>query len=93
MIKHNSSVSEISARTALYIQKTFRLRSFDPWRSHFVPHAAIKLVRRSVNRVDRMEDSGKSKGGGLCFYIHNNWCTDTTETHSSVDLEFLTLRY
>ncbi|KAI4881601.1 hypothetical protein NFI96_007439 [Prochilodus magdalenae] len=66
----------------------------ETWLNRSVPDAAIELAGHSVYRADRTEASGKSRGGGLCIYIHNNWCTaaDTIEQHCSLDLEFLTLR-
>ncbi|KAI4891004.1 hypothetical protein NFI96_004964 [Prochilodus magdalenae] len=66
----------------------------ETWLNRSVPDAAIELAGHSVYRADRTEASGKSRGGGLCIYIHNNWCTaaDTIEQHCSPDLEFLTLR-
>ncbi|KAI4889320.1 hypothetical protein NFI96_006060 [Prochilodus magdalenae] len=66
----------------------------ETWLNRSVPDAAIELAGHSVYRADWTEASGKSRGGGLCIYIHNNWCTaaDTIEQHCSPDLEFLTLR-
>ncbi|KAI4883243.1 hypothetical protein NFI96_004646 [Prochilodus magdalenae] len=66
----------------------------ETWLNRSVPDAAIELAGHSIYRADRTEASGKSRGGGLCIYIHNNWCTaaDTIEQHCSQDLEFLTLR-
>ncbi len=51
---------------------------------------------QSVHRSDRTEElTGKSRGGGVCFYINNSWC-DERNIHSiksfcSPDLEFHTL--
>ncbi len=61
-----------------------------------VPDSAIELTGFSVHRSDRMEElTGKSRGGGVCFYINNLWC-DERNIHSiksfcSPDLEFHTL--
>lgn len=27
-------------------------------------------------RLRKRENSGKSKGGGVCFMVNNNWCSD-----------------
>ncbi len=49
-----------------------------------------------VHRSDRAKElTGKSRGGGVCFYINNLWC-DERNIHSiksfcSPDLEFHTL--
>ncbi len=49
-----------------------------------------------MHRVDRMKEfMGKSRAGGVCFFINNSWC-DERNIHSvrsfcSPDLEYLTL--
>ncbi len=61
-----------------------------------VCYGSIELTGFSVHRSDRMEElTGKSRGGGVCFYINNLWC-DERNIHSiksfcSPDLEFHTL--
>ncbi len=46
----------------------------ETWMSAMVPDSAIELTGFSVHRSDRMEElTGKSRGGGVCFYIR---CTD-----------------
>ncbi len=61
-----------------------------------VPDSAIELTGFSVHRSDRTKElTGKSRGGGVCFYINNSWC-DERNIHSiksfcSPDLEFHTL--
>ncbi len=58
-----------------------------------VPDSAIELTGFSVHRSDRTKElTGKSRGGGVCFYINNSWC-DERNIHSiksfcSPDLEF-----
>ncbi len=57
------------------------------------PDSAIELTGFSVHRSDRAKElTGKSRGGGVCFYINNSWC-DERNLHSiksfwSPDLEF-----
>ncbi len=64
--------------------------------SAIVPDSAIELTGFSVHRSDRTKElTGKSRGGGVCFYINNLWC-DERNIHSiksfcSPDLEFHTL--
>ncbi len=66
------------------------------WMSAMVPDSAIELTGFSVHRSDRTKElTGKSRGGGVCFYINNLWC-DERNIHSiksfcSPDLEFHTL--
>ncbi len=65
----------------------------ETWMSAMVPDSAIELTGFSVHRSDRTKElTGKSRGGGVCFYINNSWC-DERNIHSitsfcSLDLEF-----
>ncbi len=58
-----------------------------------VPDSAIELTGFSVHRSERTKElTGKSRGGGVGFYINNSWC-DERNLHSiksfcSHDLEF-----
>ncbi len=50
----------------------------------------------SVHRSDRAKElTGKSRGGGVCFYINNSWCNErnihSIKSFCSPDLEFHTL--
>ncbi|XP_047656443.1 uncharacterized protein LOC113651616 isoform X1 [Tachysurus fulvidraco] len=68
----------------------------ETWMSAEVPDSAIELTGFSVHRSDRTKElTGKSRGGGVCFFINNSWC-DERNLHSiksfcSPDLEFLML--
>ncbi len=65
----------------------------ETWMSAMVPDSAIELTGFSVHRLDRTKElTGKSRGGGVCFYINNSWCNERN-IHSikffcSPDLEF-----
>ncbi len=64
------------------------------WLNNNIPDEAIELEGCSVYRVDRTAASGKSKGGGVCIYVHNNWCSATSVvgTYRSPDLEYLAVK-
>lgn len=52
----------------------------------------LQLAGFQLIRADRdTELSSKRKGGGVCFYINNGWCSDVTVIHQqcSPNLEFL----
>ncbi len=64
--------------------------------SAMVPDSAIELTGFSVYRSDRTNElTGKSRGGGVCFYINNSWCNErnihSIKSFCSPDLEFHTL--
>ena len=54
----------------------------------------MELTSRTLFFWDRNTNSGKRKGGGLCIYVHNSWCTNAqiTDAHCSPDLEYLTIK-
>ena len=58
------------------------------------PDAAITLAGHTAYRADRTAASGKKTGGGLCVFVHNSWCTDTTivTKHCCPDIEFMVLK-
>ncbi|KAL0150482.1 hypothetical protein M9458_054299 [Cirrhinus mrigala] len=44
-----------------------------------IPDGALHLLGYQLFRADRdAESTGKSRGGGTCFYINERWCTDVT---------------
>nr|BAB83841.1 ReO_6 [Oryzias latipes] len=51
----------------------------ETWLSEQIPDSALHLPGFQLHRADRNTAlSGKSKGGGTCFYINEGWCTDVT---------------
>ncbi len=65
----------------------------ETWMSVMVPDSAIKLTGFSVYRSDRTKELiGKSRGGGVCFFINNLWCDErnlySIKSFCFPDLEF-----
>ncbi|XP_073700731.1 uncharacterized protein [Garra rufa] len=51
----------------------------ETWLNAAIPDSAIHLPGYQLFRGDRdAESTGKSRGGGTCFYINERWCTDVT---------------
>ncbi len=49
----------------------------ETWMSAMLPDSAIELTGFSVHHSDRTKElTGKSRGGGVCFYINNSWCNE-----------------
>ncbi len=49
----------------------------ETWLNGAIPDSALHLSGFQLFRADRVtESSGKTRGGGLCFYINEGWCTD-----------------
>ncbi|KAI4886185.1 hypothetical protein NFI96_014738, partial [Prochilodus magdalenae] len=67
----NQTNKDFSAASALCFTET--------WLSELTPDSALHLPGFQLHRADRdAERSGKSRGGGICFYINERWCRDTT---------------
>ncbi|XP_024121111.1 uncharacterized protein LOC112142095 [Oryzias melastigma] len=66
----------------------------ETWLQHSVPDSAIELAGYTALRRDRTADSGKSRGGGVCVYVNNSWCTNTVtiDSQCSPDIEYLTVK-
>lgn len=66
----------------------------ETWLHPLIPDSAIQLAGYTAQRLDRTSDSGKSRGGGLCVYINNNWYTNivTVDSHCSPNLEYVTVK-
>ncbi|KAI3370677.1 hypothetical protein L3Q82_007089 [Scortum barcoo] len=48
----------------------------ETWLDPSIPDSAIVPEGLSIHRQDRTINSGKSKGGGVCFMVNNKWCSD-----------------
>ncbi|XP_053702104.1 uncharacterized protein LOC128747907 [Synchiropus splendidus] len=67
----------------------------ETWLNSSVPDTAISLEGLTAFRADRNNVlTGKTRGGGVCIYINNNWCINTTpvSSHCCVDIEFLIVK-
>ncbi len=51
----------------------------ETWLSEAIPDNALHLPGYQLFRSDRITElTGKTRGGGLCFYINEGWCSDVT---------------
>ncbi|CAG5871610.1 unnamed protein product [Menidia menidia] len=62
--------------------------SSDFHRTHNIPD---EIARPTGSPWIVNGDSGKNRGGGLCIYVHDGWCNNSTvlDRHCSPDLEFM----
>ena len=65
----------------------------ETWLSESVPDNAIDIPNHTLVRGDRTIESGKSRGGGLCFFINDSWCNNFSikQKTCNTDLESLTI--
>ncbi|KAI2659609.1 putative RNA-directed DNA polymerase from transposon BS [Labeo rohita] len=77
-----------------YVQDCCLLIITETWLHPDIPDASMQLAGHTLLRWDRTKDFGKSRGGGLCVYVHDNWCNNGTiiEKHCSPDLEYMSVR-
>lgn len=76
------------------VEKSCILLFTETWLQPSTPDAAIEIEGFTAHRQDRTRDSGKNKGGGLCVYTNNNWCTNSVPVsrYCSPDLEYVTVK-
>ncbi len=62
-----------------YFSSPAQTRTFqtETWLSETIPDNALHLPGYQLFRSDRITElMGKTRGGGLCFYINEGWCSD-----------------
>ena len=66
----------------------------ETWLNADIPDSAVQPPGFSLYRHDRSTDSGKHRGGGVCFLVNTRWCTDVKVLSSACtpDVEFLTIQ-
>ena len=74
----DNKLDELRSRLAFQrdIKNCCVLAFTETWLNPLIPDFAIAQDGFSIHRQDRTNDSGKSKGGGVCFMINNKWCSD-----------------
>ncbi len=51
----------------------------ETWLSEAIPDNVLHLPEYQLFRSDRITElMGKTRGGGLCFYVNEGWCSDVT---------------
>ena len=66
----------------------------ETWLSSDIPDSAIQPPGFTVYRADRTAESGKRRGGGVCFLVNTRWCSDVKVISRACfpDVEFLTIQ-
>lgn len=65
----------------------------ETWLHPDVPNSLVELEGFSLVQADRDVTSGKTRGGGVCVYIRDEWCSQYTvrESLCNPDVELLCL--
>lgn len=80
-----------------YVQNCCVMVITKSWFHPLIPSEAIQLPSHTVHGSDRnKEESGKSRGGGLCVYVHGDWCRYSIAVYKkkigSSDLETISVK-
>lgn len=91
---HKTDDLEIQLAGNRYVRECCALIITETWLHTQIPDATVQLAGRTLHRWDRNSDSGKNTGGGLCIYVHEGWCNNSTilDRRCSPDLEFMSVR-
>ena len=92
-IAHKMDDMELRIATNNFVRNCCVMIMTETWLHPAIPDAAVQLAGRTTHRLDRNSDSGKSKGGGLCIYVNNDWCSQSQaiDSYCSPHLEALTV--
>lgn len=72
-ITHKTDDLELQLVGNCYIRECCVLIITETWLNPRSPNASVQLAGCSLHRWDGTEDSGKSRGGRLCIYVHEDW--------------------
>ncbi len=68
----------------------------ETWLNADIPDSLIELEGFSAVQADHKENSGKSRGGGICMYVSDAWCSNysvrMTVCNTDVELLCVSLR-
>ena len=93
----NNKITELHAKTAFISENrnSSVLCFIETWLSDSIPSSAVTPPEFSIVRADRdINLSNKQKGGGLCLFINEKWCTNyfVVSKFCSPKLEYLVVR-
>ena len=65
----------------------------ETWLDDNIADSCVDLTGFSLIRSDRTDEAEKHHGGGLCVYINNSWCNNSTVKHTvcNTDVELLSV--
>lgn len=95
-IAHKMEDLELQLATNTSVRDCCVLLIMETWLNPLITDDAVQLAGHTIHCLDRSKDSGKSKGGALCVYVHcvhNDCCVNSRiiHTHCSLDLEALSV--
>lgn len=62
------------------------------WLHMQIPNATVQLAGCTIYWQERNRDSGKRRRGGLCIYVHNEWCkSNIIDRYCSPDLDVMSI--
>ncbi len=82
-----------NARACYKYRESSILVVTETWLNADIPYSLIELEGFSAVQADRNENSGKSRGGGICMYVSDAWCSNYSVrmTVCNTDVELLSV--
>lgn len=83
----------IKARACFEYREAGLLALTETWLRPEIPSSLVEVQGFSLIRADRSAASGKSRGGGICVYVNERWCSHITIKSAvcNPDIELLCL--
>ncbi|MCJ8747486.1 hypothetical protein PDJAM_G00154020 [Pangasius djambal] len=78
-LENKSDELQLLTRTNKDFLNSAALCFTETWLNGAIRDSALHLTSFQLFKADRVTElSGKTRGGGLCFYINEGWCKDVT---------------
>ena len=86
----NNKIDDIRAlaRYSFEFREAALLCFTESWLHTDAPDSLYDIRGFSLIRADRNENSGKSRGGGICVYLNERWCRQYTIKHMIFNRDF-----
>ncbi len=67
----------------------------ETWLNYNMPDSAFQIDGLQLFRADRDHRSGKTRGGGLCVYVNEGWCTNCglVNSYCSEAIELMAVKF
>ncbi|XP_061141635.1 uncharacterized protein LOC133158431 [Syngnathus typhle] len=93
-LTHKMEDLELQLAANCYVRDCCALIIMETCLNLKIPDASVQQAGRSLHHWDRTVDSRKNRGGGLCIYVHEDWCNNSSiiAKHCSTDIEYMSAR-
>ncbi|XP_078249882.1 uncharacterized protein LOC144589337 [Pogona vitticeps] len=84
----------LQVSSSKFVKNCCMLLITETWLNPTIPNTVIDMEGFLLHRLDRDRNVGKCRGGGLCVFVRESWCTNSEiiTRHCSLELEYLSVK-